>query len=177
MNKGEVLRKLRSALILIFSSVWLIALIAGWLIPKFGGQEGAAGKTINGIRWSTGTWQQWDMFQTIPSLRSYQIELVGETSNGEEKTYGAILPDLEAYDGSRAIRYYYAINRIIEHQDFLEGYIAQSSKALRGANPELGQFSIRILSEPTRDLDRIREDGKLWMTVPMELGPYPLNDE
>ena len=180
-GKGEGLtrrRKLRSVWILLFSTIWLAALVTEWTIPLFGGGESAVAKTIDRIRWSTGTRQRWDMFHSIPTLRSYRIELSGETISGERRTFGAIVPKMEAFDGRREVRYYYAFNRIFnERGKFLDGYIAQVAKALRRLDPEVKQFSMHILSQPTRTLERSRKDGDLWVTDSQQLGPYPVNDD
>lgn len=169
---------LRPVLILLFSSAWLVLLIAGWVSSRFAGPESASTMTIERIRWSTGTWQRWDMFRTIPNLRDYQLELVGETSAGGEKTFGAIVPELETFDGTGAVRYHYALNRILNgNPEFLDGYVAQSAIALRKQDPELERFSIKVISQPTRALDRSREDGELWTTLSEQLGPFPASDD
>lgn len=156
----------------------MIALITEWAVPLFGGGESAGAKMIDRIRWSTGTRQRWDMFHSIPTLRSYRMELIGETISGERRTFGAILPELEVFDGRRAFRYYYAFIRIFnERHEFLDGYIAQTAKALRKLDPDVKRFSIHIISQPTRSLERSREDGNLWTTDSQQLGPYPVNDD
>ena len=179
--KGETVTrrgKLRSVFILLFSTTWLIVLVTERAIPRFGGGESAGAKTIDRIRWSTGTHQRWDMFHSIPNLRGYRMELIGETISGERRTFGAIVPNLEAYDGRRAVRYDYAFLRILnDRHEFLDGYIAQTAKALRRLDPEVKHFSIHIIWQPTRQLERSRKDGNLWTTVPEQLGPYPVNDD
>lgn len=179
--KGETVtrrRALRSFVILLFSTTWLIALITGWAVPRFGGEDSAGAKTIDRIRWSTGTRQQWDMFHTIPNMRGYRMDLIGETMSGERRTFGAIVPKLEAFNGTRAVRYDYAFSRIVnERQEFLDGYIAQVAKALRRQDPEVERFSIHIVWQPTRLLEHSRKDGNLWTTVSQNLGPYPVNDD
>lgn len=170
--------KPRAVFILLFSTTWLIALVAGWAIPRFSGVESAGAKMMDRIRWSTGTWQRWDMFITIPGLRGYQMELIGETTSGERRTFGAIVPELEAFDGRREVRYTYAFNRIFnERHEFLDGYIDQTAEVLRRLDPEVERFSIHIISQPTRSLEHSRKDGDFWTTVQQQLGPYPVNDD
>ncbi len=169
-------RRLRSGLIVLFSSAWLAVLVAGWIFPGSGGSH--AGKSVEAIRWTTGTWQRWDMFRTIPNLRSYEVELIGETASGEKRTFGALLPELKPLQGKRALRNHYALNRICDQPDeFFEGYVAQAARALRRADPEVVRFTIRIAAQPTRSFERSREDGRLWTTLTSEAGPFPVADD
>jgi hypothetical protein len=170
--------KPRAVFILLFSTTWLMALVAGWVIPRFSGAESAGAKMMDRIRFSTGTLQQWDMFKTIPGLRGYQMELIGETTGGRRRTFGPIVPELEAFDCRREVRYTYALNRIIDDRhEFLDGYVAQAAGALRGLDPEVERFSIHTTSRITRSLEHSRKDGNLWTTVEQQFGPYPVNDD
>ncbi|MFK7851804.1 MAG: hypothetical protein AB8D78_12585 [Akkermansiaceae bacterium] len=173
-SKGSTLQ---SFLILIFSTTWLVALIGGWLIPRIRGEDSSAAATIEQVRWSTGTFQQWNMFHTIPTLRNYEMELLGETADGDQKRFGVIAPSLEDLNGRKAIRYYYALSRILGDQEFLDGYISQCAEALHDSDPSLNQFYIQAVSEPTRSLDRISEDGEIWTKVTEKFGPYPLTSD
>jgi hypothetical protein len=165
----------RQVLILFFCCAWLFMLLAGWILPRFGGQESVGVKIIDSIRWSTGTWQQWNMFNTIPTLRGYQMELSCETSDGERKTYGAVVPDLEALDGISRVRYHYAYSRILSgNQKFLDAYVEQAAVALKAKDSSVKRFTIQLLFQPTRPLDRSRKDGQLWTTAPEQRGPFPL---
>lgn len=170
--------KIRSVFILLFSTTWLVALVAGWVVPRFVGDESPGAKTIDRFRWSTGTRQQWDMFQSIPKLRDFQMELISETMDGERKTYGPVVPDLGAFEDKQAVRYSYAFSRILDdRQEFMNGYVAQAAKSLEGRDPEIARFFIHTISQPTRALERSRKDGILWTTVSEQLGPYPVNHD
>lgn len=167
---------LRSILIVGFSSAWLAVLVAGWVFPRSGG--GSVAEWIEGIRWTTGTWQRWDMFKTIPNLRRYEVELVGETQAGESRTFGPVLPRLDRFESREAARHHYALNRILDQQDdFFDGYIIQATRALQQTDPEVEQFTVRIVAESTRTLARSREDGELWKSAPRTLGPFPVEDD
>jgi hypothetical protein len=169
---------LRSLLILFFCSAWLLMLLAGWILPRIGGPESAGAKTIDSIRSSTGTWQRWDMFSTIPTLRGYKMEIAAESGDGSKKTYGPVLPNLETFDSIGRTRYHYAFTRILlGNQKFLDAYVAQMGGALKAKESGVKSFSIQLLTQRIRTLELSRQDGKLWKTDPEQLGPYPVNHD
>ena len=172
----------KSSLILVFSFVCLANLISG-LWPAKTTKADIAEGTLESIRWTTGTRQNWTVFHTIPFIHRNSYSLIAEYPDGSIKEYGAGLPGLHEIDCRKNGRYHSLfINYIVQldggSPELLEAYLAQALKELKKLDPKIERVSLRrIVSKTYVPIQNVKEGEPLWGDVTEEIGPYPPIDE
>lgn len=167
--------RLRPAAIIIFSCLCMANYLAG-LFPKSSPAGAAIIEATGPFRWTTGTWQRWHMFHTIPSLHKISVHIDARDAAGAETTFGPRLPGLTAFNPIEKNRQNYVFMRMNFDPSgpYGDDYVQLVGEALRAEHPELTEFSVRYELDYTRDLRHIRRDGILTKHATKEFGPYPL---
>ncbi len=168
----------RRAITLVFSSLCAANILAGLFPPG-----SATGDTLAGAlapaRWTTGTWQRWEMFHSIPTLRHMEMHIVARDAGGGERIFGPLLPGFGEFEVEGEKRPYYLFTRMEFDPPDPTGaeYLRRVGEALRAEDPELVEFSVVADLGYIRHLAHIRKDGTLAKRVTETFGPYPLRDE
>jgi hypothetical protein len=94
--------------------------------------------------------QQWSMFTTIPHYARLQPQLVARQANGQERSYGPMLPGLGAYSGDlRAV--YLVLHTLWPGQDqggLAQGYLRKACAAIQqhtGERPQAVTLKVEAL--------------------------------
>jgi hypothetical protein len=174
-SSRHAIGRLRPIVIVIFSCLCATNYLVG-LFPKSSDAGAAIIEATGPIRWTTGTWQRWQMFHSIPSLHKISVHIDGRDAAGVEKTFGPRLPGLTAFSPIEKNRQNYVFMRMSFDPPgpYGDDYLRLVGEALFAADPELTEFWIRYEMDYTRDLRHIRRDGVLTKHITKEFGPYPL---
>lgn len=110
--------------------------------------------------------QIWNMFDTIPILRSLDVRLVGENGTREGATAGPVLPGFTPYPHPESARYYNAFYRLLlanETMPFREPYL-RKVRRIFPANPQAAagtDWAVVVEQGYTRNIFHSRRGGPL----------------
>jgi hypothetical protein len=123
--------------------------------------------------------EQWNMFETIPSLHSMDVRLEGQNDRGETVTKGSILPGFKRYPQPERVRYFNSLLRVVSNERQLASYLQKLARALPPRQgPEDGKdWALVVDAEYTRHLFHVARDGQvsIFATKAFEL-PKPGED-
>jgi hypothetical protein len=120
---------------------------------------------------ATGTWQNWDMFTSIPYTHDYDAKVVVLQADGHEETVGPIVPGLLPYDHSLRVESF--LTRALPGGYYRGGYVKAVCRELRERDGHGGQRVVfRERYDRLRALKDIRVDGVIANPDVKNTGPY-----
>lgn len=111
-------------------------------------------------------WQEWTLFDTIPTFHSMDIRLVGEDGMGNEITLGCVLPEFKPYPKPELSRYYTGFYRLLSFKPYREAYLQNLAKFLPAQQgfKDGKNWSLVVDVNWTRNLHLIRKDGHVTLS-------------
>jgi hypothetical protein len=157
---------------------WHGAFLAYSIIPVSHEKDVPSHSVLDFYRLAVSGSQQWNMFETIPTLHSMDARLVGEDETGNQITRGCILPGFEPYPKPEQARYYQAFFRLLSDDSYRDAYLrnaAQLLSAHQGAQ-DGKNWSLVADAEYTRHLFHVKRDGHLALPASKAF-PLPVSSE
>jgi hypothetical protein len=168
--------RLVTGLLLVFCC-WHGAFLAYSIIPVPNGNDVPSHSILDFYRLAVSGSQQWNMFDTIPTLHSMDARLVGEDETGNQITRGCILPGFEPYPKPEQARYYVALFRLLSQESYRDAYLRNAAQLLSTQQAQDGKnWSLVVNAEYTRHLFHIQRDGHLAQPASKAF-PLPVDSE
>jgi hypothetical protein len=158
--------------------VWAVLLLgfccwhAAFLIASIVPRQTASGKkgspALNLYRIFVSGDQQWNMFETIPLLHSFDVRIEVDSGQGGRATVGSVLPGFAPYPQPEFSRYYVMFHRMLLNStspSFFEAYLRKTDELLRARHggSSTGRWALVVDMEWTRTLIHSRGDGVLYV--------------
>ena len=121
---------------------------------------------------ATGTWQNWDMFTSIPYTHDYDAKVVLVDANGrDQEIVGPIVPGLVPYDHSLRVESF--LTRALPGGHYRGGYVKAVCRELRERDGHGGHRVVfRERFDRLRALKDMRVDGVISNPDIKNTGPY-----
>jgi len=120
--------------------------------------------------------QQWNMFETIPTLHSFDARIEADDGQGGRTTVGTVLPGFAPYPKPERSRYYVLFNRMLLNSpqpSFFEAYLRKTDDLLRAqpGNSGARRWAMVVDVEWTRTLIHSSRDGVLYVPASRAFDP------
>ena len=112
--------------------------------------------------------QQWNMFETIPTLHSFDTRIEVDDGRGGRTTLGSMMPGFTPYPHPEDARYYNLFYRMLQGSDRSPQFLAYLRRTegllnARYGNAIAGHWKLVVDVEWTRDLSQSSRDGGLYV--------------
>lgn len=145
-------------------SIFLIAAV----VPRTVGRDERGNPATDLYRTLVSGPQQWNVFETIPLLHSFDARIQVDDGRGHRETLGSVMPGFAPYPRPENARYYNVFYRMLLDPDrsaFLEAYLRKAGTQMR--SPQGGAFTghwaLVVDVEWTRILGESRRGGALYV--------------
>jgi hypothetical protein len=155
------------AALLVGFCCWHAAFLIVSILPRAGPEE-RGNAAMNLYRILVSGQQQWNVFETIPLLHSFDARI--EMSEGEGRTLslGSVMPGFAAYPRPENARYYNVFYRMLlgsAESPFFEAYLRRMDEQIRSRHGGsfTGHWALVVDVEWTRILGESRRGGALYL--------------
>jgi hypothetical protein len=159
-------RSIRNFIIVAFATCHAAKLLVG-IIPESRRPDPIPFGLAHAYEVLTGSQQNWNMFQSIPSHHAYTARIVITGADGKERHLGPLLPGFQAYPTPENARIYllfdFTLTQFWAAKDLRTAYLQRIDRALREEQRiSTGEtWCFEAQADFTRHLFHIRRDGRL----------------
>ena len=181
MRQGDEHRSPPEAAAVCFGNRWLKGFLLAFccwhalflvcsIIPVPPTRENPGNPAVALYRLALGGRQEWNVFNSIPTVHSMDAWLEHEDEKGEKNIVGCVLPGFKTYPVPEETRCYQIFWRLAFFSDglaFQEAYLKKAAQLLSSQRDPgaRGKWSLVMDVEYTRTLALISRDGKLSLPI------------
>lgn len=154
---------------------WHAAAIVASILPEGSALRETVYPAFRPYLRTTGVWQRWKMFHTIPYNHDYEVQVFAIDAYGEETELGWVLPGLFGKENEhlRVMKLYGAFSSK-RYRSYRDAYFENLAPAVAKAVPDAESYRVVMTDHRIRPLEEIRDDDVISEPETRKYGPFPL---